>query len=53
MGEKIIDSSVNAKDSFKSVIIKFKEKTINLIRPGGHYGDLLIYLGLEKLLKSV
>jgi len=53
MGEKIIDSSVNAKDSFKSVIIKFKEKTINLIRPGGHYGDLLIYLGLEKLLKSI
>lgn len=53
MGEKIIDGSVNTKDSFKSVITKFKEKTVNLIRPGGNYGDLLIYLGLEKLLKSV
>ena len=37
MGEKIINGSVNTKDSFKSVIIKFKEKTINLIRPSPKY----------------
>ena len=37
MGKKIIDKSVNTKDPFKSVIIKIKEQTINLIRPSPKY----------------
>ena len=53
MGEEILDRSVGMRDLFKSIIVKFKERRINLIRLGGNYGDLLIYLGLEKLLNSI
>ena len=38
------------KDNLLDVIKKYKDKHFIVIRPGGHYGDILIYLGLEKML---
>jgi len=38
-------------DAFDKVISQFERADFNVIRPGGHQGDLLIYLGLEKFLK--
>lgn len=40
-------------DEFQEVLVKYKNKPFLVIEPGGNNGDKLIYLGLEKLLKSL
>jgi exopolysaccharide biosynthesis predicted pyruvyltransferase EpsI len=39
-------------DDFERIILSYKDFNFNVIEPGGNYGDVLIYKGVEKILKK-